>query len=279
MAVARPLISFTSDFGLRDPYVGTVKGVMLGICPECAIVDITHEVTPQSVAEAAFLTRQAWPFFRDGVVHLAVVDPGVGTERAAVALRTPHGYAVGPDNGVLSAALDGTLRSRPSDDGATTLEPQLIGVPAGCEAREIRSERVIRREPSATFHGRDIFGPAAAALASGFAFSEIGPELERLWYLPVARAERTAAGLRGSIVHVDRFGNMISSIRGADLEPGMDEIEALGRRLPLVRTYGEQHELCCLVGSGGYVEIALPNGSAAAALGAAVGLEVSVPAR
>ncbi|HLZ70432.1 MAG TPA: SAM-dependent chlorinase/fluorinase [Dehalococcoidia bacterium] len=274
MPPARPLISFLSDFGLLDPYAGTVKGVILGICPNCAIVDVTHAVTPQNVSEAVFLARQAWPYFADGAVHLAVVDPGVGTERPAVALRTPRGYAVGPDNGVLSAALDGAV----SGEEAGGVEPRLLSVPGGCEARELRSDRVIRGGPSATFHGRDIFGPAAAWLATGFPFAELGPKLERVWYLPVARAQSTAAGPRGVVVHVDRFGNLITSIRAADLPSGVAAVAAAGRRLPLVRTYGDQRELCALIGSGGYLEIALPNGSAADALAAGVGLEVSVPA-
>src|SRR5438094_852168 len=110
----RPLISFTSDFGLIDPYVATVKAVILSLAPEAQIVDVTHEVRPQAVAQAVFLTEQAWPFFPAGTIHLAVVDPGVGTERPAVALRTPAGFVVGPDNGVLSAALPAVVRATPA---------------------------------------------------------------------------------------------------------------------------------------------------------------------
>ena len=276
MATPCPIVGFTSDFGLRDPYVGTVKAVVLAACPDAAIIDVTHEIAPQNVAEAAFLARQSWPYFPDGTIQLAVVDPGVGTARAAVALRTPKGHAVGPDNGVLSAALDwfvpADVRERP---GQT---PVQIAVPDGCEARQVRSARVVRPNASATFHGRDIFGPAAGALAAGMPFAEFGPALERLWYLPVARGERTADGVRGAVLHVDRFGNLISAIRAEDLPAGSRGAHAAGRRLPLVRTYGDQSELCALIGSGGYLEIAMPNGSAAAALGAGIGLEVLVPA-
>ncbi|HZQ34691.1 MAG TPA: SAM-dependent chlorinase/fluorinase [Dehalococcoidia bacterium] len=270
-----PIVGFTSDFGLRDHYVGTVKAVVLAACPGCAIVDVTHAIAPQNVAEAVFLTRQSWPYFLDGTIQLAVVDPGVGTARAAIALRTPRGYAVGPDNGVLSAALDPFLPAELVEPAAA---PVAIDVPPGCEVRQIRSERVVRRNPSATFHGRDIFGPAAGVLAAGLPFAELGPARERVWYLPVARGEGTADGVRGAVLHVDRFGNLISAIRAADLPPGSSSVSAAGRRLPLVRTYGDQPDLCALIGSGGYLEIALPNGSAAAALNAGIGLEVTVPA-
>lgn len=274
--IIRPIIGFTSDFGLRDPYVGTVKAVMMGICADAAIIDVTHEIAPQSVVEAAFLTRQAWPYFPAGAIQLAVVDPGVGTARAAIALRTPRGCFVGPDNGVLSAALDPYLPADVVERAGS--EPVQIVVPAGCEARAIRSERVVRPNASATFHGRDIFGPAAGSLAAGLPFAELGPRHERIWYLPVARGETTAAGVRGAVLHVDRFGNLISAIRAEDLPAGSRSAHAAGRRLPLVRTYGDQSELCALIGSGGYLEIALPNGSAAAALNATIGLEVTVPA-
>jgi S-adenosylmethionine hydrolase len=274
--VIRPVIGFTSDFGLRDPYVGTVKAVVLAACPDCAIVDVTHAIAPQNVIEAVFLTRQSWPYFPDGTIQLAVVDPGVGTARAAVALRTPRGYAVGPDNGVLSAALDPFLPAEVKE--LTGSAPLQIALPDGCEAREIRSVRVVRPNASATFHGRDIFGPAAGALAAGLPFAELGPTVERLWYQLVARGERTADGVRGTVLHVDHFGNLISAIRAADLPPGSRSVIAADRRLPLVRTYGDQPELCALIGSGGYLEIALPNGSAATALNAGIGLEVTVPA-
>ncbi len=276
MATPHPIIGFTSDFGLRDPYVGTVKAVILGVGPDATIIDVTHEVSPQNVVEAVFLTRQAWPYFPEGAIQLAVVDPGVGTTRAAIAIRTPRGYAVGPDNGVLSAALDPFLPNEVKEQAGAA--PRQIALPAGCEAREIRSQRVVRPNLSATFHGRDIFGPAAGALAAGLPFPELGPPVERLWFLSVARGERVAGGVRGAVLHVDRFGNLISAIRGADLPAGSRSVLAAGRRLPLVRTYGDQPDLCALIGSGGYLEIALPNGSAAAALGAGIGLELTVPA-
>src|SRR6059058_2779787 len=123
----RPLISFTSDFGLIDSYVGTVKAVILSLAPEAQIVDVTHEVRPQAIAQAVFLTEQAWPFFPAGTIHLVVVDPGVGTERPAVALRTPAGYVVGPNNGVLSAALPAVLRARLAAGDGDADAP--IGIP------------------------------------------------------------------------------------------------------------------------------------------------------
>jgi S-adenosylmethionine hydrolase len=258
-----PLVSFISDFGLADPYAGTVKAVMLGICPGLTVVDVTHDVQPQAVIEAVFLAQQAWPYFPNGTIHLAVVDPGVGTDRRPIALQTPQGYAVGPDNGVLSAALPAFIRRSASvETERGSLNAFRMRAPAGYEARSIESPDVRLPQISATFHGRDVFGPAAAHLAAGYPFENIGPPCSDMIAIPAIRGVACSGGVRGRIIHIDRFGNLISSIHGDDLLGPVQHVEILGRSIPVVRTYGDRPGLVALVGSAGYLEIAVANGSA-----------------
>jgi S-adenosylmethionine hydrolase len=273
----RPIISFLSDFGLLDPYVAAVKGVILARARDATVVDVTHDVPPQAVAEAVFLAEQAWPYFPPGTVHLAVVDPGVGTERRGVALRTPAGYAIGPDNGVLSAAFPAEVREQVAAHSTQMLgSAATVELPRDFEAREILSAHVIRRSPSVTFHGRDVFGPAAAFLASGGEFDTLGPALRRVMALPPVRGRPVDGAILGEVVHVDRFGNLISSIRSEQLVPGTARVEIQGRQVPVVRTYGEGRDLVALVGSAGCLEVAYVNGSAARELGCGAGTLVSV---
>ncbi len=270
-----PIVSFTSDFGLTDPYVGTVKAVMLAISPGLAIVDVTHDVAPQAVAQAVFLTQQSWPFFPAGTVHLVVVDPGVGTARAAVALRTPRGFVVGPDNGVISAVLPDEARSVVGNGSPTAAEP--ISLPSGFEARSIESAAIVAHHVSATFHGRDIFGPAAAHLAAGFPFEEVGPRRDSVMALPQFRAGGGAGCVCGEVLHIDHFGNLITSIRAADLPDGAQLVQVGGLSVPLVHTYADASGLVALVGSSSYLELAVSNGSAARQLQAQPGMPVCVP--
>lgn len=281
---APPLISFVSDFGRRDAYVGTVQAVMLAICPDARIVDLTHEIRPQDALHAVLQAQQAWTCFPDGAVHLVVVDPGVGTARRAIAVRGPRGFAVGPDNGVLSAFLPEETRAAalsPANRGGGNRAPEAapVSLPSGFAAREIQHPAVIRPTPSATFHGRDIFGPAAASLAAGFPFDDLGPACAAIYAFPPIRASVRDGRVAGVVLDIDHFGNLITSVRLADLPDDAAGVEIMQRRLPLVRTYGDQPALCCLIGSGGYLEVALPNGDAAATLGATIGTAVEVVAR
>lgn len=280
MSDAPAIVTFTSDFGTSDPYVAAVKGVMLAICPRLPIVDLTHAVAPQAIEQAVFLTEQAWPYFPDGAVHLAVVDPGVGTERKAIAIRGPRGYAVGPDNGVLSSFVPES--ARPPAAARLRLGLGSFGIPQrlpeGYEAREIRHPELSRVEPSRTFHGRDIFGPTAAHLAAGFAFDEVGPVLDLVIMLPPFRGVAGDSGLLGRVVHIDHFGNVLTSIRGEQLPRERAVLEIAGRRARFVGAYGEGRGLVALVGSAGYVEMAVVNGSAALEIGARIGQEALVVA-
>ena len=269
---ASGIVTLLTDFGLSEAYVGVMKGVILAIAPNAKLVDLTHDVPPQAVDGAAFLIEGAWRYFPAGTVHLVVVDPGVGTRRRRIALRSEGQYFVGPDNGVLSAALPDVVRgARAADAGYVVRE---VALPPDIEAVLIESEAVLRQPLSATFEGRDAFAPAAAHLAVGGSLSDLGPSTSTMQALPAFRAPRAADGsLAGRVVHVDHYGNLITDIRGEDLLAA-PLIEVAGRTLRLVHTYGESDRLCAIVSSAGSVEVALPNGSAAEALGVGRGAVV-----
>ncbi|MEX1254806.1 MAG: SAM-dependent chlorinase/fluorinase [Dehalococcoidia bacterium] len=258
--MSNPIITLTTDFGLSDACVAAMKGVILGINQRATLVDISHEVRPQQILQAAFLTQSAWPHFPPEALHLAVVDPGVGTERSALALQTPGGRFVGPDNGVLSSALPD--EGRPNGD-YTAREVELL---AGHRAFAITNERYLRAPVSATFHGRDVFAPAAAHLSLDVPIEDLGDPVESVLALPPLRASRDDAGLRAQVIHIDRFGNVVLDARAEDAGPSF-AVEIAGQLVPgPVRTYAEASGLAAVVGSAGYLEIVLPSGNAAQAL-------------
>lgn len=269
MASEPAIITLTTDFGTRDSYVAEMKGVILAINRRARMIDITHEVRPQCVAQAAFLTQAAWSSFPPDAVHLVVVDPGVGTARRALALETPRGRFVGPDNGVLSAALPDDRR--PRTEGPVELPPRHRAI-------AITNRSYLREPVSATFHGRDVFAPAAAHLSLGVALDELGEPVARIAALPPFRAQPDASGvIQAAVVHIDRFGNAVTDVRRDDLPEGPLDIEIAGRRVSgLVRTYAEAEGLAALVGSSGYLEIALREGNAAQALGIDIGAHVVI---
>lgn len=264
----RPLITLLSDFGFADAYAAAMKGVILSICPDAALIDVSHDVRPQGVLQAVYLAGAAWPYFPRHTVHVAVVDPGAGTERRALVLETPRGRFVGPDNGVLSAAIEDAARP-PREAG---LSP--VPLPAGCRACALATPA----GASATFHGRDVFAPAAARLASGASASELGEPVDTLLAFPPLRARRCADGsLEAQVLHIDRFGNVITDARAEDLPGGPFVVEIAGERvIGPVRTYAEAGGLAAIVGSSGFLEIALPGASAAAGLGIDIGDAVLV---
>jgi S-adenosylmethionine hydrolase len=250
-----PVITLTTDFGQVDGYVAAMKGAILRICPHVALVDISHEVRPQAVPQAAYLLSFAAPYFPPGTVHLVVVDPGVGSERRAVAVQGAQAQYVAPDNGVLSLAL----AKDPARAAVELVEP-----------------RFRLPEVSATFHGRDIFAPAAAYLACGVNLQEMGPTIpvSGLCRLPISSREAVEArDGQAMVLHVDRFGSLITSLVAAYGAAPLI-ITAGGERITgLSRTFSdvEPGELLAYVGSGGYVEIAVREGSAAERLGLAAG--------
>ena len=264
------IITLTTDFGLVDPYVGAMKGVILSINPEATLVDVSHGVAPQQLLQALFITQAAWPFFPADAVHVAVVDPGVGTARHAIVLVTPQGRFLGPDNGVLSAALPD--QARPREAAAP------IALPADHRAFAITNGRYLREPVSATFHGRDVFAAAAAHLTLGVPPQELGVLLETILAFPPLRARLCPDGtIEGRVVHIDRFGNVVTDVRAEDLPSGEFAVELAGERIVgPVRTYAEAQGLTTLVGSAGYLEVAKPGGSAGAALGIEIGDTVLV---
>ena len=193
-----PPITLTTDFGLQDAYVGAMKGVILGILPGAQIVDITHAIAPQDIRQAAYVLASAIPYFPPGTVHVVVVDPGVGGERRPLAIHTDRAYYIGPDNGVFS---------------------QVFAAETVLEIRELTNPAYRLPLVSSTFHGRDIFAPAAAHIAAGVAFPDLGPLIPDPVRLPRLEPQRAANGsIHGHIVHVDHFGNLISDIPAAWLE-------------------------------------------------------------
>lgn len=256
-------ITLTTDFGTQDAYVAAMKGVMLSLAPEVRFVDVTHEIGPQDIMDAAFVLRGAVPYFPAGTIHLAIVDPGVGTARRPVALLHDEQFFVGPDNGLFTLLLDGA----PPDAAVVLDKPAFWRTP----------------HLSATFHGRDLFAPAAAHLAAGRTLAELGTPidaLERLqWALPIADEQ----GLRGWVVHIDRFGNCITNITREQFETRVD-----GRAVKsyagstilhgLHQTYGavDEGDPLLLFGSEGFLEVAVHNGHAAELLGLRTGSSVNI---
>lgn len=249
------VITLLTDFGLRDAYVGMLRGVILGISPETTIVDVCHEVPAQDVQAGAFLLMISYPYFPAHAIHLAVVDPGVGTERKLVAARAGKYTFVGPDNGLLLWAIE-----------------HAGGVGA---AVAIEDPRYRLQTPSRTFHGRDILAPAAAHLATGGPLEALGPRLHGLTgsRFPTPAPARDSAALTGEVIYIDRYGNCVTN-----LPPMAGSVEVAGQQLDRYRTYGEGllGEPMTLTGSAGYLEIAVPRGSAAATLGLEVGTPVTL---
>lgn len=258
------VITLTTDFGLSDTYVAQMKGVILGISPNARVVDVTHEVRPQQIAQAAFLAQTAWPAFATEAIHVAVVDPGVGTERRALVVESEQGYFLGPDNGVISAALP---------DDARPAISSTIALPQDMRAFEITNERYMRHPVSATFHGRDIFSPAAAYLSLGVEASELGDPVAELMALPPFRAAADAEGiLIGQVVHIDWYGNVVTDVRAVDLPKGGFTIDIGGRSVPgPFRTFADLDGLGAIVGGNQFLGIAAPNSSAASILKVDIG--------
>jgi S-adenosylmethionine hydrolase len=241
-----PIVTLLTDFGLSDHYVAAMKGVILGICPDARLVDISHEIPAFGIADAAFTLSQAWPYFPAGTVHLIVVDPGVGSARRPLLVDAAGYRFVAPDNGVLTELL------------------------RQGEAREIAEARFFRPGPSRTFHGRDIFAPVAAHLAAGVSPAEFGPVIHDPVVLPFAQAAP-------QILHVDRYGNLVTNLpldRYGNLATETFELKAGACTVTQIRpnyAAAPPGELFLVPGSSGYWEISLNQASAAMATGLRAG--------
>ena len=272
-AVTRPVFLLT-DFGARDPHAGQVRAVIAGIAPGAPIHDLSHEVEPFAVDEGAWMLECALPFLPDDAVVMAVVDPGVGTTRRPIAVAREGRVFVGPDNGLLSALVSDDLRGALAPQGGALLLPR-----GEVEAREIAAHEFRLPDVSHTFHGRDIFAPAVAHLAAGLDYRELGPPITRIQALPPFRGANAGNEcLDGRVIHVDHFGNLITTIReGQIVEPS--EVEVAGHIVSTrVQTFAEAPPgtPCCYVDSSGFLAIAVNQGSAERVLGVERGEPVRV---
>jgi S-adenosylmethionine hydrolase len=248
--VSTKIVTLTTDFGLKDPYAAEMKAAILSICPTAVIVDITHSIAKFNIRMGAYVLASAAPYFPKGTVHVAVVDPGVGTRRRPIAIQTKQGFFVGPDNGLLVLAAE--------QQGITSVH-------------ELTNPRFMLPKVSSTFHGRDIFAPAAAHLLNGVNPAEFGPELRQAAKPKFAKVTRRNGMLVGEVLHVDGFGNIITNISEKEIAQshvkGAVSVELAGCKLKLkfCKAYGEikLHEPLALIGSHGFLEISVNQGSAA----------------
>jgi S-adenosylmethionine hydrolase len=273
------IITLTTDLGFTDAYVATMKGVILGINPEAKLVDICHTIKPQNIPQAAFILGTAYKFFPQKTIHVVVVDPGVGTERRAIILRTPSADFVAPDNGVLSYVIQQSS-SKPVEENANQ---QITELETELEVVALTESRFWRSPVSPTFHGRDIFAPVAALLSLGFPPIDFGEATTSVTMLPPPRPYKALDGsLVGHILHIDSFGNLITNIKSDDLPQTKQTITIMvGNQLihGLSRTYAEGRGILALIGSSGYLEVSLKGGNVGALLNAEVGNEVRISHR
>ena len=268
-----PIITLTTDFGTSDAYVASMKGVILSLNPKAVIVDICHSIEPQNVLQAAFILSTAYPYFPEGTIHLAVVDPGVGSRRKAIILKTPTAFFVAPDNGILSYIVDEHAETPAAAAKTATLKPR--NLPTGLEAAAITNPEFWHHPVSSTFHGRDILAPVAAHLSLGVPLHKFGDRLNQVQAFTIPRPYNARGSLTGCVLHIDNFGNLITNIRSSDL-PAEKVTAAIGKHRinGISRFYAETEGLAAIIGSSGYLEISLKNGNAAAFLGVKVGHEV-----
>jgi S-adenosylmethionine hydrolase len=255
------VITLTTDFGTADHFVGTMKGVILSIAPRVRIVDITHEIAPYEIGEASFVLAQAWRYFPKGTIHVVVVDPGVGGARRPILATAEGHHFIAPDNGVLTMIYD----------------------TAPAKVRVISNAKLMSKQLSRTFHGRDVFAPAAAHLARGVLPARFGKLIEDYTRWSLVKPVRLSRNVwTGSILKVDRFGNLITNLhidefpdvktRPLELRVGVERV----RRLALTYAETEIGEVFVIVGSSGYLEVAANQDSAAKTLGSGAGAPVEL---
>jgi len=257
------IVTLLTDFGQSDPYVGVMKGIILGICPTATVIDLCHMVTPQNIAEGAFLLGTSWHYFPVGTIHVAVVDPGVGSGRRAVTVAIRGHTFVAPDNGLLTGVLTQHRGHR-------------------AQAVQLAERSYWLSTVSATFHGRDVFAPVAGHLACGVPLTKLGPAipLSSLVRLRDLHPRRRGPTLYGRVIHVDRFGTLVTTVHATDLtNRRVQRVEIAAHIIErFVQTYADaaSGEIVALLGSSGHLEIAQVNGHAAASLSIQVGTPVRV---
>lgn len=244
------IITLTTDFGLKDPYVAEMKAVILSISPNAKIVDITHKIEKFNIRMGAYTLAAACPYFPKGTIHVAVIDPGVGTKRKAILVQTRNSYFIGPDNGVLALAA--------KSQGIKHIY-------------RIENPKFMLPRISNTFHGRDIFAPAAAYLANWISPSEFGPEIPEIVTPKFAKITKTKTTLTGEVIHIDGFGNIITNLREEDCEiTGMKKtvnlkLKDTRLKLKLCKSYSEvkAQQPLAIIGSHNFLEISMNQGNAA----------------
>lgn len=255
----RPIITLTTDFGLKDPYQGAMKGAILSINPEVRFVDITHQVRPGNIVEGAFIFFEAYKYFPAGAIHIGVVDPGVGGSRRPVLVQTERFFFIGPDNGIFGLAVKNEKVKK---------------------IVHLKEARYFRQEVSNTFHGRDIFGPVAAHLSLGVNPASFGPEVVSAFDIAFPEPVEKDGAVTGEVVYVDSFGNLITNIEAVHLAAYKGvEVSIKGRVIKgLTRTYSAARTDApiALIGSSGHLEVALNSESAANILGVDTGERVAV---
>ena len=256
------IITLLTDFGTQDIYVGVMKGVILSICPEAKIVDLTHEIPPQGVTTAAWQIHNSYRYFPEHTIHVAVVDPGVGTCRRGILIKGGGHCFVGPDNGIFSLVC-GHLKEY--------------------EAYSLNKEEFFWNRVTPTFHGRDIFAPVAAHIACGMRPEELGNPITDNVLLPVAQVRSDDLVLRGEVIYIDRFGNLITNVSKEEFSDFIQNrpfLIKIGDAVvtSLHRTYADSkpHDIIALFGSNDYLEIAKNAGSAAKTLGISPGTAVRI---
>jgi len=253
-----------------------MKGVILTINPRATIVDVCHSIESQNILQAAFILSTAHHYFPEGTIHLAIVDPSVGSQRKAIILKTPSALFLAPDNGVLSYIIDELCPTpaRPPTSTHPNLEHRKLG--ADLEAVAITNPDFWRQPVSTTFHGRDIFAPVAAHLSLGVPLHKFGESISCLYAFPILRPYHDTEGnLLGRILHIDNFGNLITNVRNSDLPGEEITVEISNQHIHgLSHFYSQGSGLAAIIGSSGYLEIALKNGNAAVFLDTKVGVEV-----
>lgn len=252
------LITLTSDFGTRDGFVAQMKGVILGINSEVKLVDVAHDIEPFSILEGALVVKGLATYYPPGSIHVAVVDPGVGGQRRAIAIEADGQYFVGPDNGIFSLVL---------------------GHLGNWKIREVKSSEYTLPDPHPTFHGRDIFAPCAACLSIGKSFDSVGPVVTDPVVLPIPNATGAEDGIIGEVMHVDRYGSLMSNIEARMLVHPVKSVFAGKAEIDGVKFFFgevEQGMPLALVNSFGYLEIAVNRGNASETLGMGKGDRIEV---
>ncbi|MHA1581663.1 MAG: SAM hydrolase/SAM-dependent halogenase family protein [Candidatus Baldrarchaeia archaeon] len=262
----KKVITLLTDFGLRDPYVGAMKGVILSICPDVNIVDISHEIRKFDIRQGAYVLAASAPFFPRGTIHIGVVDPGVGTTRKAIIIETKRSFYIGPDNGLLALAA---LRE---------------GIK---KVVQITNSKYMLPRVSRTFHGRDIFAPAAAYLANGVPIENFGPLLDEYEILSFSKPHVRKDQIEGEVIYIDGFGNIVTNIYSEILEKvGIGEEDKikillndeLEKVLKICKAYNEvkKGEFLAIIGSGNFLEISINQGNTAKKLNVKEGAKIKI---